>query len=155
MPAISRFRKGAVSSASPAAYLCRMASLHQRENRYCARVSYLPGDLNRMEDDASRLQHLTNDELLLHFEQNYPQPKPWKLLQVPRNWISSLTSALRCHSPQLSILQKPRKNVSESSQSGSSSAEKFKSPHPCGKWWTKKPSSATSSSLACATEAES
>ena len=82
-PAVSRFRKGSVRSASPAAYLCRMASLHQRQHRYHARVFFLPGDMNRMADDASRLQHLTNDAFLQHFEQNYPQAKPWTLLAVP------------------------------------------------------------------------
>ena len=86
-PAVSRFRKGAVSSASPAAYLCRMASLHQRENRYHARVFYLPGELNRMADDASRLQTLSNDAFLHYFQQHYPQQKPWTLLEVPKEWI--------------------------------------------------------------------
>ena len=56
-----------------------MASLHQWENRYHARVFYMPGELNRMADDASRLQQLTNAAFLQHFQQQYPQEKPWTL----------------------------------------------------------------------------
>ena len=151
-PAVSRFRKGAVSSASPAAYLCRMASLHQRENRYHARVFYMPGELNRMADDASRLHHLTNEALLQHFEQHYPQEQRWTLLEVPTKWISSLILALRCRSPPQSIPRKPRRNVKESSPSGASSVATSRSTHPCGKWWAMKRNSATSSSSAYATD---
>ena len=123
-----------------------MASLHQRENRYHARVFYLPGELNRMADDASRLQNLTNDVFLHHFQQQYPQEKPWTLLEVQEEWFSSLTSALRCRSPPQSIQPKQRKSATESWTSGANSAATSRSTHPCGKWWTMKRKSATSSS---------
>jgi hypothetical protein len=43
-PAVSRVRKGAVSTAGAAASLCRFASDHQRIHRYCHRAQFLPGE---------------------------------------------------------------------------------------------------------------
>ena len=51
--AIARDQKGSTSSDSPAAYLCRIASLHQRVYRYHLRSSHVPGTLNVMADILS------------------------------------------------------------------------------------------------------
>jgi hypothetical protein len=51
--AVSRER-GSTSTDAPAAYLCRIAALRQRKNRYRLTSAYLPGMLNVMADD---LQH--------------------------------------------------------------------------------------------------
>jgi hypothetical protein len=48
-----------------------------------------------MADDASRLWHLTNAQLLSHFEQTYPQSQPWQLRILPPPMLSALTSALQ------------------------------------------------------------
>ena len=93
-PAVSRFDKGAVSVGGPAAYLCRGASEHQRRFRYCSVVSYLPGEANVMADDASRLQHLTDVAFLAHFEQHYPQPRPWRLRRLTPQTNSRIHSRL-------------------------------------------------------------
>jgi energy-coupling factor transporter ATP-binding protein EcfA2 len=55
--------------------------------------AYLPGPDNIMADDASWLQHLTDSAFLTHFEQAYPQPRPWQLLRLPHSTASQLTSA--------------------------------------------------------------
>ena len=97
-PAVARFTRGAVTSDRAPAYLCRLASHHQRAHRYCATVSYLPGDLNRMADDASRLQSLTDPAFLAHFDSTYPQGKNWQLRFLPKQLCSDLYSALACKS---------------------------------------------------------
>ena len=98
-----------------------------------------------MADDASRLQNLSNDAFLHYFQQHYLQEKPWTLLEVPKEWVSSLTSAMRCNSPPQSIQPKRQKSETESLSSGQNSAVTSTSTHPCGKWWAMKRKSATSS----------
>ena len=51
--AISRNRKGALTSDQASAYLCRLTSLHQRHHRYCHEVSYIKGKVNQMADTLS------------------------------------------------------------------------------------------------------
>ena len=68
-PAVSRTNKGAVTSDGAPAYLCNYACFHQRRHRYCHKAFYIPGPANVMADDASRLQHLSDDAFLAHFEQ--------------------------------------------------------------------------------------
>jgi hypothetical protein len=89
-------RKGLHTSLGPSAYLLRLLSLLQRHYRYLASFDYLPGPLNVMADDASRLFDLSDTALLNHFNTFYPQDKPWQLY-VPRPEILSvLTMALCC-----------------------------------------------------------
>jgi hypothetical protein len=94
--AVSRVRKGAVSTAGAAAGLCRFASNHQRIHRYYHRAQYLPGDSNCMADDASCLQHLSDADFLSLFNQRYPQQQPWELLALKPETALILTSALLC-----------------------------------------------------------
>ena len=75
-PAVSRIRKGAVSSDGPASFLCNYGCSHQRLHRYCHLATFLPGLDNIMADDASRLQHLTDSAFLSHFTQRYLQASP-------------------------------------------------------------------------------
>ena len=89
-PAISRTNKGAVTSDGAPAHLCNYACFHQRRHRYCHKAFYIPGPANVMADDASRLQHLSDDAFLAHFEQAYPQSAPWKLLHLPTEHASEL-----------------------------------------------------------------
>ena len=115
-PTVSRFSKGAVSSDGPAAQLCNLSCMHQRQHRYCHLITHLPGEDNVMADDASRLQHLTDAALLSHFEQRYPQGKPWRLLHLRPEHASKLISALRCelqNTPPLDELAAPTTRVEE------------------------------------------
>ncbi len=89
-------RKGSKTTLGPAAYLLRLQSLHQRYYRYHSTIDYLPGPLNSMADDASRLWHLSDTDLLLHFNSVYPQPKPWRLLTLRPAMNSVLTTSLQC-----------------------------------------------------------
>jgi hypothetical protein len=64
--------KSTTTNSTPA-FLLRLQAIHQRFHRYLPLHSYLPGKLNSMADDASRLWHMTNDQLLTHFNMHYPQ----------------------------------------------------------------------------------
>ena len=88
--------KGAASNAGPAAYLLRLQAMHQRVFRYQQRTFYLPGDANGMADDCSRLWHLSDEELVRHFNVQYPQPRPWRLCHLNDATASAIHSALRC-----------------------------------------------------------
>lgn len=94
-------RKGSRTTLGPAAYLLRLLSLHQRYYRYRATIDYLPGPLNVMADDASRLWHLSDDAFLSHFNSTYPQPKPWTLSHPRPVLLSALTTALLCKHSEL------------------------------------------------------
>ena len=147
-PAVSRVRKGAVSSVGAAAHLCRFASDHQRLHRYCHLAHFLPGTSNSMADDASRLQHLTDSAFLSLFAQRYPQPKPWRLLQVAPETASRLISALLCKSPSLPTSRKLMTDATRSSGSGPPSAVPSQSILPLATSKDKKTSSPTCSSSA-------
>ena len=56
----------------PAAYLLRLQALHQRHHCYLNQPDYIPGPVNAMADDASRLWHLTDDAFLAHLTLTYP-----------------------------------------------------------------------------------
>ena len=57
-PAVFWQRKGSTTTTGPAAYLLRLRALHQRCEKYVPTHDYIPGPINRMADDASRLVHL-------------------------------------------------------------------------------------------------
>jgi hypothetical protein len=92
---ISRFRKGSTTSVSAPAYLLRQQALHQRFHRYIPQLNYLPGPLNKLADDASRLWSLTNDEFLAYFNSTYPQVHSWRLWTPSKQTVSATISALR------------------------------------------------------------
>ena len=86
--------KGSATSSSAWAYLLRLNALHQRAHRYVARHHFIPGTLNTMADDASRLWHLTDMQLLTHFNSSNPQPTSWQLHHLEPSMHSALTGAL-------------------------------------------------------------
>jgi hypothetical protein len=82
-------RHGSATTNSAPAFLLRIQAIHQRFHRYVPLHSYLPGKLNAMADDASRLWQLSNDDLLTHFNTTYPQQhRSWQLYH-PRSKMSS------------------------------------------------------------------
>lgn len=93
-PALSRMAKGSVTSIDIPAHLCRLSALHQRHHRYLAQYDHIAGSANSMADDCSRLWHLTDSQLLSHFQQTYPQEQPWKLVHLRPEMLSCLTSTL-------------------------------------------------------------
>ena len=86
--------KGSATSTAARAYLLRYNALHQRQHRYVATHDHIAGTANAMADDASRLWHLNDHQLLTHFNLYYPQASPWQLLAVTPSVNSALTGAL-------------------------------------------------------------
>lgn len=84
----------ATSTACSRAYLLRFNSLHQRVHRYVASHNHIPGKASVMADNASRLWHLTDAELLAHFATFYPQASPWQLSTLAPDTNLALTDAL-------------------------------------------------------------
>ena len=92
--AVSWSTKGSSTSLDARAYLLRLKALHQRHHRYLARHHYIPGPVNAMADDASRLWHLSDPELLSHFNSRYPQAHSWTLHPLTSAMSGSVTGAL-------------------------------------------------------------
>ena len=107
-PTVAWHHKHSTTTTGPAAYLLRLNSIHQRHYRYIAKADYIPGPANQMADDCSRLWHLTDSQLLDHFNSTYPQDQPWQLAHLRPAMHSSLTSALQTKRPALaSLLNEP------------------------------------------------
>jgi len=95
LAAIHWLRRGSVTTTAAAAYLLRLQALHRRHHRYNATYDYLPGKLNTMADDCSRLWHLSDTDLLTHFNLHYPQAGGWTLCHLSSATYSALISALQ------------------------------------------------------------
>jgi len=88
-------RKGSTTTTKPPAYLLRIQAHHQRFHRYIPRHDYIPGPKNAMADDCSRLWHLSDSQLLAHFNSTYPQTKPWQICHLSPQLSSGLILALQ------------------------------------------------------------
>jgi hypothetical protein len=107
-PAVAWQAKGSTTTTSAPAYLLRLQALHQRFHRYFHSAFYIPGDVNIMADDASRLFNLSDVSLLTHFNTMYPQMRSWRLVHPTTEMLSSVTSALRRkRAAPASFLQEP------------------------------------------------
>jgi hypothetical protein len=103
-------RRGSVTTTSPTATILRQQALHQRFHRYVKLKDYIPGSINTMADDASRLFHLSNIDFLAYFNQTYPQPLPWRLYTVnPRIYSSAISALQHRISPKELFLHEPAK----------------------------------------------
>ena len=147
-PAVSRDRKGAVSGPGAASALCRFASDHQRQHRYCHVATYLPGPKNVMGDDASRMQELSDTSFLAYFEQRYPQPSPWQLLHLPAETASALISCLRSPRRAKTLSRRPVTPATVTGTPGANSAKSTASSLTSVMSLAKKTRSATSLSTA-------
>jgi hypothetical protein len=88
-------RKGSVTTNAAPAYLLCLQSIHQRFHRYRPDTVYLPGPLNVMSDDCSRLWHLSDSQLLAYFNATYPQTTSWRLWHPTPTMLSTVIFALR------------------------------------------------------------
>ena len=86
--------KGSATATSARAYLLRFNSLHQRQHRYVATGNHIASQANVMADDASRLWHLNDDQLLTHFNIHYPQVSPWIMRPLAPATNSALIGSL-------------------------------------------------------------
>ena len=90
IPTVYWITKGSTTTTGPAAYILRLASLHQRIHRYVPKLDYIPGILNVMADTASRAWHLTDSELLAHFNSTVSQMRPWHICLLKEELNSSM-----------------------------------------------------------------
>jgi hypothetical protein len=99
-------RKGSTTTTTATAPLLRLQAIHQRFHRYVPLKDYVPGSLNPMADDSSRLFHLTDAQLLHHFNTHYPQTLSWRLYHPTLPILSAVTSALhnKTSTPELFLL---------------------------------------------------
>jgi hypothetical protein len=65
-------KKGAASSLGPVAYLLHIHALHQRHHRYLPIHNFILGVTNVLADQCSRHFHLTDAQLLSHFNASFP-----------------------------------------------------------------------------------
>jgi hypothetical protein len=122
-PAVSWQRKGSTTTTGPAAHLLRIQALHQRFHRYHASNFYIPGPVNTMADDPSRLWSLCDTRLLTRFDTVYSQDTPWRIVAPNPELISSVTSALLRQRPATaSFLHVPTPTIARGN-SGHPSAE--------------------------------
>jgi hypothetical protein len=134
IPTRSWQRKGSTTTLGPAAYLLRLNALHQRHYRYLALSDYIPGPVNAMADDASRLWHLSDSALLAHFNLNFPQTKPWTLLHPRPAMLSALTMALQCKRSDPALFLPARGPKTLPGFDGATIAKSWQS-IPCSKMW--------------------
>jgi hypothetical protein len=89
-------RKG-YTTTKAVAYLLRLQALHKHYHRYVPCHDYLPGVLNAMVDDCSRLWALSNSQLLAHFNATFPQINCWLIASALSKMRSEPASFL--HAP--------------------------------------------------------
>ena len=87
--------KGSVTTAGPASYLLRTASLHQRAHRYISQMFYIPGPANALADLASRRFDLSDTDLLATLNSRAPHSQPWQMLRLPPDMHLRLTTDLQ------------------------------------------------------------
>jgi len=93
-PTLAWRGKGSTTTTGPAGYLLRLFALHQRAYRYQSRDFFIPGTANCMADDCSRLFHLSDTDLVAHFNSRYPQKRSWQLRHLRPEMSSALISSL-------------------------------------------------------------
>ena len=105
-PAVAWRTKGSSTTRKARARLLRLAAGLRREQRAHHRIGHLSGVDNRMADDASRLWHLSDAAFLAYFNSSYPQKRSWRLLLLPSEVNSLMTSLLLTEESKVeSVLQ--------------------------------------------------
>ena len=93
-PTVFWHQRGSTTTMGPAAYLLRLQALHARHYKYIPTHDFLPGFLNKMADNASRLLDLSTEALLTHFDTHFPQPCSWQRCILRSETNSAVISAL-------------------------------------------------------------
>ena len=119
---LSWYRNGSVTTTSPTATILRQHAMHQRYHRYLTLKDFVPGALNNMADDASRLASLTDAQFLTYFNATYPQVSPWHLYHLSPTMLSSAISALRRQRSPLELFLREPPPPRHSGTFGKSSA---------------------------------
>ena len=87
-------RKGSATTTKAPSSILRLFGIHQRHHRYVPRHDYIAGPSNPIADDASRLFHLSNSQLVHRFNTSYPQKHSYKIVTLPSAMVSSVITAL-------------------------------------------------------------
>ena len=135
-PAVSWKTKGSTTTTGPAAYLLQQSALHRRHYRYQNELNFLPGHLNSMADDCSRLWNLTDSQLLTHFNHHYPQQTSWRLHHLRPAMHSALISSLLTTRSQPESYLPGTKRLSKRGPSGLRSAHPSMSTPTYRRWPT-------------------
>ena len=135
-PAVSWKSKGSTTTTGPAAYLLQQYALHRRHYRYQNELNFLPGSLNSMADDCSRLWHLTDNQLLTHFNHHYPQQKSWEMHHLRPEMHSALISSLLKTRSQPELYLPATEKLSKRGPSGLRSAHPSMSTPTYRRWPT-------------------
>jgi hypothetical protein len=99
-PTLAWQLKGSTTTTSAPAYLLWLQAIHQRYHRYNSSSFFVPGKLNSMADDCSRLWHLSDSQLLDHFNCTYPQAASWRTAPPRQEMLSSVICALHRKRPE-------------------------------------------------------
>jgi hypothetical protein len=83
-------QKVSTTTTKAAAYILCLQAIIQLTHQYVPRHEYLPGGMNTMADDCSRL----HSQVLAHFHYLYPQPNSWRFCSLNPEMISEIASAL-------------------------------------------------------------
>ena len=105
-------RKGSTTTSAVPVHLLQLMSIHQHFYRDFSRFNYLPGKMNVIGDNSSRLFKLTNTQFLHRFNTIYPQKKFYQLWTPSPDIISTVISALikQSYSPK-SLLHESSKPI--------------------------------------------
>ena len=122
-PLVAWSLKVSVSWDSQVAYLLRLLALHRRFYRFISTVTHILGGTNSMADNASRLWNLSDNELLAHFNSNYPQARSWKLAPLRPQMHFTLISSLYKRRSTKGLFPKEPDQTNAASGNGKSSAE--------------------------------
>lgn len=128
-PTVAWTGKGSTTTQGPAAYLLRAQALHQRYHRYHNSSFYIPGKINGMPDDASRLLDLSPAALVSHFNSKYPQASSWRFVQPSDEILSSVHSALLRKRKEPESYLRPPAPTTNTGSDGPSSAKPWSLTH--------------------------
>jgi hypothetical protein len=92
--AASWLLRGSTSNAKPPAYLLRQLAQDCRTHNSSLNPIFAPGTTNTIADFLSRSFHLSDGDLLMELQHNYPIQPPWKLATPPAHSTYSMNLGL-------------------------------------------------------------
>jgi hypothetical protein len=134
-------QKGAASTSGPVAFLHRLHALHQRHHRYLSLHDFITGVANILSDQCSRIFHLTDSQLIAHFNSSFPHTMYWQMCPVQNETLSALISALLARKTDLVLLLNDPKQRMRIGSAGKNSVSCTQSTRSCETVTTQSPSS--------------
>ena len=125
-------RKASTTTAKPPACLPRPQGHHQRHHRRVPQHDCIPGVVNQMANDCSRLWHPTDSEFLSCFTARHPQTSSWQLCPLNSEWTSKLILALHRKPSSMESLPKTPSQRMTIGRFGQTVASSIKSTLSCG-----------------------